>query len=76
MFETVKIIIQLIPLILQLVKAVEDSIPEGGKGKDKLAFIHTVLTDACPQIADIWLTVEKIITSTVALYNATGVFKK
>jgi hypothetical protein len=28
MFETVKIIIQLIPLILQIVKAVEDSIPE------------------------------------------------
>lgn len=76
MFETVKIIVQLIPLILQLVKAVEDNIPEGGKGKDKLAFIRNVLTDAYPQISDMWSIIEKIIASTVALYNATGVFKK
>lgn len=76
MFDTVKIIIQLIPLILQLVKAVEENIPESGKGKDKLAFIRSVLTEAYPQISELWGIIEKIIASTVALYNATGVFKK
>lgn len=76
MFETVKIVIQLIPLILQLVKAVEENIPEGGKGKDKLEFIQNVLTETYPQIANIWTTIEKVINSAVALFNATGVFKK
>lgn len=76
MFETVKLVIQLIPLILQLVKAVEENIPEGGKGKDKLEFIQNVLTETYPQIANIWTTIEKVINSAVALFNATGVFKK
>jgi len=76
MFETVKIVIQLIPLILQLVKAVEENIPEGGKGKDKLEFIQNVLTETYPQISNIWTTIEKVINSSVALFNATGVFKK
>jgi hypothetical protein len=50
--------------------------PKVGKGKDKLAYIRNVLTDAYPQITDIWATIEKIISATVALYNSTGVFKK
>jgi hypothetical protein len=76
MFETAKLIIQLIPMILQLVKLVEENIPEGGKGKDKLAYIRDVLTDLIPQVSDMWNIVEKIISSTVTLYNTTGVFKK
>lgn len=76
MFETAKIIMQLIPLILQIVKAVESQIPEGGKGKDKLTFVRNVLTDAYPQIVDMWSIVEKIIAATVTLYNTTGIFKK
>lgn len=76
MLETIKLILQLVPIILELVKAIETQIPEGGQGKAKLEFIETVLTQAYPQITNIWGMVEKIISSAVALYNTTGVFKK
>lgn len=75
MINTIKIILQLIPSILEIVKAVEAQIPEGGKGKEKLEFVKEVLTSSYPQVTDIWNIVEKIISSAVTLYNATGVFK-
>ena len=76
MLETIKLILQLVPIILELVKSVETQIPEGGKGKAKLDFIQSVLSDAYPQIMNVWGIVEKIISSAVTLYNTTGVFKK
>lgn len=76
MLETIKLILQLVPIILELVKAIEAQIPEGGQGKAKLDFIQTVLTQAYPQIVDIWGMVEKIVSSAVTLYNATRSFQK
>jgi hypothetical protein len=76
MLQTIKMILQLVPIILEMIKAVEAAIPEEGKGKDKLAFIRESLTTVYPDIVNVWGMVEKIITSAVALYNNTGVFKK
>lgn len=76
MLATIKLIIQLIPYILELIKVVESQIPEQGQGKAKLAFIRDVLEDSFPDVKNIWDLVEKIISSAVTLYNTTGVFKK
>jgi hypothetical protein len=76
MLNTLKIIIQILPYIIQLIKTIEDEIPEGGKGKNKIEYIHQVLTASYPPIIEIWETLERIITATVSLFNATGVFKK
>lgn len=76
MLATIKLILQVLPYILELVKAIESQIPESGKGKEKLQFVKDVLTTAYPQIVDVWGMVEKIIASTVTLYNTTGAFKK
>ncbi len=45
-------------------------------GKAKLEYVKNVLTAAYPQVVEIWNLVEKIITASVNLYNATGIFKK
>lgn len=76
MLSTIKLILQLIPIILEIIKAVEDQIPESGMGKEKLQFIKEVLMSAIPQVEEIWSMVEKIVSSAVTLYNSTGVFKK
>ena len=76
MLATIKLIIQLIPYILELIKVVEAQIPEKGQGKAKLAFIKNVLEETMPDVNNIWGMVEKIISSAVTLYNTTGVFNK
>lgn len=76
MLENLKIIIQIIPYILTLLKAVEESIPEGGAGKAKLAFVRETIGAIYPQIMDSWPVIEKIISYAVTLYNTTGVFQK
>lgn len=73
---TITTVLGLIPTILDIIKAVEAQIPETGKGKEKLEFVKNVLTTAYPQVVELWGMVEKIITASVTLYNATGVFKK
>lgn len=76
MFENFKIIIQIIPYILTLLKSVEESIPEGGAGKAKLTFVRETIAAIYPQIMDSWPVIEKIISYAVTLYNTTGVFQK
>jgi hypothetical protein len=73
---TVSIILQMIPAILEIIKSVEEQIPQSGKGNEKREYIKNVLTTVYPQVIEIWALVEKIINASVTLYNATGVFKK
>jgi hypothetical protein len=73
---TISIILQLVPTILELIKAVETEIPDSGKGSEKLTFVKEVITAAYPQVVEIWGLVDKIITAAVNLYNATNTFKK
>mgnify|MGYP001767351186 CR=1 FL=1 len=76
MFENLKLIMQVIPYILTLIKTVEQSIPEGGSGKAKLTFVRETIAAIYPQIMDLWPIIEKIISYAVTLYNTTGVFQK
>lgn len=76
MLATIKLILQILPLILEIISAVEKQIPTEGKGKEKLQFIKEVLSSTYPQVIEVWSVVEKVIASAVSLYNATGVFKK
>lgn len=73
---TISTVLQLIPTILEVIKAVETQIPQTGKGKEKLEFVKNVITTAYPQVVEMWGMVEKMISAAVTLYNATGTFKK
>jgi phage-related minor tail protein len=73
---TISTVLQLIPTILEIIKAVETQIPASGMGKEKLEFVKNVLSTAYPQVVEIWGMVEKIIAASVTLFNATGAFKK
>lgn len=75
MLENMKLIIQILPLIIELIKAIENAIPASGKGKEKLEFAKSVLDSAIPNIENIWASLEKIIGATVAVLNKTGWFR-
>jgi len=76
-----KLIIQLLPLVLDTVKAAEAAIPQSGAGAAKLLFVKELLTSTVEISTDIdkaaySSAIEKVISLAVALFNKTGVFAK
>lgn len=76
-----KLVVQLLPLVLESVKAAEAAIPQSGQGSAKLQFVKDLLTsttDIGSEVAekDYVNALEKTITLAVKLFNSTGVFKK
>lgn len=72
------IINQLFPLVIQIVKQVEESFPEGGQGAVKLQMVRSMLegafksyTDAKVTFDQVWPTLKLIIDGAVALLNST-----
>lgn len=76
MLQTIEIIIKLIPLIIKLIKVIEEELPDSGKGGEKLQYVKDVITIGYPAAQEIWGSLEKIVNTSVALFNATGIFKK
>lgn len=81
--QILKLVLTILPLILDAVKAIEAALPEGGKGSAKLQMIKDVLQASYSTASDIsmsfdqlWPTLEKTVTAVVTLYNSTGAFKK
>lgn len=72
----------LLGLVVQLVQAVESAMP-GTKGQDKLNAVKATLQTAAnvtnaatPVVTTGWPVIEAFIGSTVAAFNAAGIFKK
>lgn len=78
-----KIVTTYLPLIIQLIKTVEQQFPDAGIGQVKLDTIRGMLEAAFDQaddftnkFEDIWPVLEKTIGKVVAFMNTTGQFKK
>lgn len=78
-----KAIVTYLPLIIQLIKVVEEQFPEAGLGSMKLdavrGMLETSFTEAqdfTDKFDDIWPVLEKTIGKVVAFMNATGAFGK
>lgn len=81
--EALRALSALLPLILQLVRELEQAIPDTGRGGEKLAQIREILqrvfatlTGLTVTFDQIWPTVQALIAGIVAAFNATGVFRK
>lgn len=82
-FAVIKVVAQLLPVLIEAMKAIEAAIPQSGQGAQKLALVRELIeaafdavTDAGVTFADVWPTVQRVIGKLVALFNATGVFAK
>lgn len=79
--EIFKLVVQLLPLLIEAIKAVEAAMPGKGQGEIKLGLIRSALEasyHAAGQIEfnDIWSVLAKMIDGIVKLFNSTGVFSK
>ena len=68
-------LLQIIPSLLSIITAVEETVPEAGKGAEKLALIKEMMNAIYDGLGDIWPAVENLVTVIVAFLNKIGVFK-
>ena len=82
-FEILKLVISLLPTLIQAIQAVEKAIPDSGKGGEKLELIKGVVQTAYDtssklsvSFEQLWPTVSGTIKAIVNAFNNTGTFKK
>lgn len=80
--QIVKLILSMLPAIIEAVKAIEAALPAGGQGAAKLDAIKGVLqsaygvaNDATAQFEAVWPAISGTVSALVALFNKAGVFK-
>ena len=86
LLNTLRVIIQLFPAVVELVRAIEQVVPLKGVGVQKLELLKGILEDAHRALASedkktlslerLLLAVVSIASRLVAYLNATGVFQK
>lgn len=81
--QTLRLILTLLPLIIEAVRAIEAALPDGGKGEAKLALVrqsieagYAVATDTAAAFETMWPALEKTVAAVVALFNSVGAFRK
>lgn len=72
--DKIKLILNLLPLLIALIKSVEVAIPEKGQGAVKLAIIKDILIAADSTVSAIWPLIETTINALVKAFNVSGVF--
>ena len=79
----IKLVLSLLPLIIDAVKAIESAFPASGQGAAKLALIKETIQQAydagngaVAKFDEVWPTLQKTVASVVAFMNSTGAFKK
>lgn len=70
------VIAQLLPTLIQIIRAVETAVPESGQGQAKLQMVREILETVDDAIPAIWPTIAKVVSVIVQGFNATGAFKK
>lgn len=82
-FHLIRLLIELMPVLIDAIKAAEDALPGEGKGEAKLVMVRGVLeaayeaaTDTQADFTQIWPAVKRTIDSVVSAFNAVGLFRK
>ena len=76
MLETVKIILNLLPLVIQVVQQLEALFPEGCRGKMKFELVVKSIQSVYDVSDKTLPIIEKMIDVVVSILNQFGVFKK
>lgn len=73
---TIKLILELLPLVISVVKQLEEIFPEAGMGSVKYNLVVKTIQDATRTTGETLPIIEKMINSVVAVLNEFGVFNK
>lgn len=72
--ETFTLILNLLPAIIQAIKAIEGALPGNSPGPAKLEAVIGIMTAADETIKPLVPQITTVIGHLVRLFNATGVF--
>lgn len=73
-FQTISIVLSLIPALITAIKAIEEAVPGQGQGELKLAAVRQIIEKVYGQAFDLWPTLKSVIDVLVATFNKAGVF--
>lgn len=83
LFEYLSWVRRLWTMVVDIVKLIEETIPDDGAGKEKLAAFDVMLKAALEKAEDIDESFDKlqpvahdIVEAVITLFNATGLFKR
>ena len=81
--EILKLVLTVLPLIIDVIKAVEAAIPGEGKGEQKLAIVRAAFESAYKfgdsafgKFEETWPIITNVISTIVSTFNNIGIFKK
>lgn len=81
--EILKLVLSLVPMLIEIIKAIEEAIPGQGKGEAKLAAVRAMLEAAygvasgsVGTFESIWPAIAGTVGALVNLFNTTGIFRK
>jgi hypothetical protein len=69
-------IMRLLPAIIAAVRAIEEAIPQAGKGAEKLQAVREIMEAVDDSARSLWPHVAAAIAVLVGLFNKTGVFQR
>lgn len=79
----IRIVLGLLPILIDAIKAIEAAFPASGQGTVKLELLRGIVekaynagTGALAKFEDIWPVMEETIALLVKFMNSTGIFKK
>lgn len=79
----IKLVLSLLPAVIEAVRAIEAALPASGQGANKLALLRETLQagfevagDAVTSFDAAWPAIERTIGAVVGLFNRTGQFSK
>lgn len=76
MIETIKLVLSILPLIIDLTKKLEQQFPESGLGKMKLSLVIEAIKNILGDSKDVIPVIEKVTSAVVSVFNTFGIFKK
>ena len=74
--QTFLLILQIVPMIIEIIRSIEALIPKSGEGPSKLETVLSIITEAVPKLESAKPQIEKIVGIIVSLCNRTGGFVK
>jgi len=81
MIETARAVVLWTPVLIQVMKAIEEAIPGQGKGEQKIAAVRGILeviatATNSATFATLWPMLEGAAKVLVTAFNATGIFSR
>ena len=74
--DKVLMILKLLPVLIEAIRAIEQAVPGEGKGELKLKMLREVLEVVDSSMQTLWPTVAQVVGVLVGTFNSVGTFQK